>query len=207
VQTFLEQIRFRGIPDSARIALLKWLDREYPLTLMFYIPSALEVFELQKNGGRCISFLKKASELTEFHHHRDAISFIVHDLIHAHEFYANPQRAKQQIGFYLWLDQIKNNPCLKKLQAESAGFLACWEYVLSDMNSYCGHLLKTLHAAFIIHAPEGEAESLWKNIVNASELEADEKKLFRKINSSAWDNTDFLQLEAVLEQGFQKSRL
>jgi len=199
VYRFLNRIRFRGIPDSAQMALLKWLDNQYPLTLMFHVPSATEVFELQKQGGRCISFFKRACELTEFHHHRDTLSFTVHDLIHAHEFYANPQRARQQIGFYHWLDTIKNNPELLKLQTESAEFLERWEYVLSDMNSYCGHLLKTLNAAFAIYAHE----SLWKSIVDSSDLAPQEKILFQKINSAVWNDADFLQLESVLENRWQ----
>ncbi len=182
------------------MALLRWLDNQYPLTLLFHIPSASEVFELQKQGGRCISFLKQAADLTTFHHERDAINFIVHDLIHAHEFYALPQRAKQQIGFYHWLDNIKHNPQLVKLQVESDEFLERWEYVLSDMNSYCGHLLKTLHAAFSICA---NSESLWKSVVDASDLEQNEKVLFNKINTAEWGETDFLHLESVLEKRFQ----
>ena len=203
VYHFLGNIRFRGIPDAAQTALLKWLDKEYPLTLLFHIPSATDVFELQKQGGRCISFLIQANELTGIHHGRDAISFIVHDLIHAHEFYAIPQRAQQQIGFYHWLDSIQQHPLLMDLQKESTSFLAHWEYVLSDMNSYCGHLLKTLHAAFAIHADE----SLWNSVVEFSDLSSDEKNLFRKINSPTWREEDFLKLESILEQRYQTRHL
>ncbi len=205
LRLFLDKVRFRGIPDSAQIALTRWLDHQYPLTLLFHIPSTSEVFELQKKGGRCISFLKQYSELIQYHHDRDAISFIVHDLIHAHEFYALPERARQQIGFYHWLDGIQHCPALLKLQTESDKFRQCWEYVLSDMNSYCGHLLKTLNAAFTIHARPGEGEWLWKNIVDFSTLEAEEKILFQKINSVTWCEADFLYLESILEKQYQRA--
>jgi len=212
VHEFLNRVRFRGIPDSARMALLAWLNHQYPLTLVFHIPSAGEVFELQKKGGRCVSFFKQADDLIELHHDRDVISFIVHDLIHAYEFYSLPQRAKQQIGFYHWLDNIKSNPQLIKLLDESGEFLKCWEYILSDMNSYCGHLLKTLHAAFTIyeksiHAPAGAGELLWNNVVDTSNLEASEKTLFRKINSAAWNEADFFQLESIFERRYNVSTL
>jgi hypothetical protein len=200
---FFNQIRFRGIPDSARIALLEWLNNQYPLTLFFHIPSGDEVFELQKKGGRCVTFLKQAQALTELHHERDAISFIIHDLIHAHEFYADPQRTEQQIGFYHWLDNIRNNALLKNLMEESAEFFARWEYILSDMNSYCGHLLKTLHAAFTLHAKPGEGASIWNNVVEMSDLDLEAKLLFLKINSWEWNDADFLKLESILEQYFQ----
>ena len=200
VDQFLMRFRLRGIPDSARMALLEWLSNRYPLTLFFHIPSGIEVFELQKKGGRCVSFFKQAQALTEHHQDRDVLSFIVHDLIHAHEFYAHPQRARQQIGFYHWLDTIQNHPQLLKLIETSPGFFERWEYVLSDMNSYCGHLLKTLHAAFTIHAHPGEGESLWQRVVEASGLAPEEKRVFLKVNSPQWGEADFLHLESVLEK-------
>lgn len=199
LEHFLENIRFRGIPDSARQALLAWLHHQYPLILVFHIPSATKIFEWQKQGARCISFFKQADELVTHHHDRDAISFIIHDLIHAHEFYANPQRARQQIGFYHWLDTIRDHPCITQLQHESAKFHAAWEYVLSDMNSYGGHLLQTLHAAFTLHSPHGQGALFWQQVVEASNLNPQEKCLFQKINSPEWQDTDFLQLESILE--------
>jgi len=197
---FLNQIRFRGIPNSAQQALLKWLEQQYPLTLVFHIPSTSEVFALQKQGKRCISFLKEAKDLTELHHERDAISFIIHDLVHAHEFYASPQRARQQIGFYHWLDNIQDNPALLALQAESPEFRQRWDYVLSDMNAYCGHLLKTLRAAFSLHDHSPQGQPLWNHVVEASDLSPDEKILFLKINSREWNDKDFLQLESIFEK-------
>jgi len=199
LSSFLNQMRFRGIPDSAQQALLKWLEQHYPLTLVFHIPTTSEVFALQKQGKRCISFLKEAKDLTELHHERDAISFIIHDLVHAHEFYASPQRARQQIGFYHWLDNIQENPALLALQAECPEFSQRWEYVLSDMNAYCGHLLKTLHAAFSLHDNSPQRQPLWNQVVEASDLAPDEKNLFLKINSREWNDNDFLTLEAILE--------
>lgn len=196
---FLACIRLRGIPDSARMALLAWLEGLYPLTLTFHIPSGEEVFTLQKRGGRCVTFFIEAHELTALHHERDILSFTVHDLMHAHEFYANAQRATQQIGFYHWLDGIRHHAGLQKFMAESPAFAAMWDYVLSDMNSYCGHLLKTLHAAFLLHGKPTEGEDLWRQVVRDSGLNAEEQALFLKVNSLAWGEREFLQLEKVLE--------
>lgn len=196
---FLQQNRFRGIPDSARNALLEWLENKYPLTLFYYIPTVAEVFALQKQGGRCVSFLQNADQICQLHHERDVISFIIHDLIHAHEFYSDPKRAIQQIGFYHWLDNISQNTKIQALLKHSAGFQERWEYVLSDMNSYCGHLLKTLHAAFILHAPPSESTLLWQNVVENSNLLDNEKLLFLKINSIEWKDENFLHLEKIFE--------
>lgn len=203
LRIFLEHIRFRGIPDSAQLALCQWLDQRYPLVLMFHIPPAPEVFDLQKRGNRCVTFLKEANELTGIHHGRDSLSFVVHDLIHAHEFYSHPQRARQQIGFYHWLDSVQQQPDLLALRAGSAAFRERWDYVLSDMNSYCGHLLKTLHAAVAIHGSSANAEDLWGRIVDFSGLDRVENALFKRINTPEWHADDFLQLESVLEKHFQ----
>jgi len=196
---FLQHNRFRGIPDSARQALLQWLGQKYPLTLLFHIPTVDEVFTLQKQGGRCVTFFLNSNDICKLHHERDVISFIIHDLIHAHEFYADPKRAIQQIGFYHWLDNISQNTKIQVLLKQSGGFQERWEYVLSDMNSYCGHLLKTLHAAFILHAPPSESTLLWQNVVENSNLHDKEKLLFLKINSNEWKDENYFHLEKIFE--------
>jgi hypothetical protein len=205
--SFLSQIRFRGIPDSARLALTEWLRGHYPLTLFFHIPPAETVFEMQKSGGRCITLFMHAHELVQMHHGRDALSFFIHDLIHAHEFYSDPVRAKQQIGFYHWLESLRGQPQIQALLQQSPSFQARWDYVLADMNSYCGHLLKTLHAAFIQEIPNGEGQKDWATAVNNSELSGSQKQLFLKVNSSEWGATEFLALEQVLaEKAEQKGK-
>lgn len=201
---FLNQIRFRGIPDSARQALLQWLEKKYPLSLFFNIPTVDEVFNLQKRGGRCVTFFVQSKDLIQLHHDRDVISFIVHDLIHAHEFYSDQARANQQIGFYQWLDEIKDFSELQNLIKNSQGFRDRWEYLLSDMNSYCGHLLKTLHAAIIIHVPDSENQKLWHIIVEKSTLTKSEKNIFLRINSLDWVDTEYYQLESIFENKFKK---
>lgn len=203
---FLNHIRLRGIPDSAKNALTQWLNNQYPLTLFFRIPTVDEVFNLQKRGGRCVSFFLESKDMLQLYHGRDVISFIIHDLIHANEFYSNPERAQQQIGFYHWLDEIKSFPQLQNLLQSSEGFKDRWEYLLSDMNSYCGHLLKTLHAAITIYSHETEKHLPWLKIVENSQLTNSEKTLFARINSLDWTDEDFQALEIVFENKF-KSQL
>ena len=199
VSQFLKKIRFRGIPDSARLALLQWLSNEYPLELHFHIPTTDEVFSLQKKGGRCVTFFKTADEIKMVHHERDVISFTIHDLIHAHEFYVDPQRTKQQIGFYYWIDSIQNHSLILQLRNESPEFAANWEYIVSDMNSYCGHLLKTLNAAIKINAINESGQKIWSTLVNDSAMSNDAKAVFLKINSPEWTTHDFLKLENIFE--------
>ena len=199
---FLTQIRFRGIPFSAQQALMEWLKQNYPLQLFFHSPTVSEVFALQKNGGRCITFFTRAEELIRLHHERDALSFSIHDLIHAHEFYSDPKRARQQIGFYHWMDSLIENPHLQRMLKSSPNFEARWEYLLADMNSYCGHLLKTLHAIILIESGEDEEEgrNIWRDLVENSSLNPAAKILFLKTNQHSWCDQDFIQLEEVLER-------
>lgn len=202
--SLIAKIRFRGIPESARLALLAWMQGNYPLQLFFRIPLPQEIFEMQKQGLRCVSILISELEMQQLYHGRDALSFIVHDLIHAHEFYSNPQRARQQIGFYHWVSEVHHLPYLQEILRTYPEFQKKWEYLLSDMNSYCGHLLKTTHAFLQIQNQTSNSsisfEHLWKEIVAQTNLNLNQQKLFQRINQQTWNDTDFLALETVFER-------
>ncbi len=195
----LSSVRFRGIPDSARLSLLQWVRNDYPLQLLGYIPNVDEVFAMQLLGKRCVTFFMQADELLLDHHGRDALSFVVHDLIHAHEFYENRQRTKQQIGFYLWLQSISSIDALQYLIHSSKEFKEYWDYLRSDMNSYCGHLLKTLEATLTIHSKEIDPDFHWGKLIDLSDLPLSDKNLFKKINTKDWSDEDFIRLENIFE--------
>lgn len=199
LRAFLTQTRWKGIPDAARLALLAWMDGRYPLRLCFDIPPGTVVFDQQKQGIRCVTFFLNSEEMTVLHHERDALSFVVHDLMHAHAFYADPVRMRQQIGFYHWLARAQDVPAFAGLLQDSNAFGEAWDYIMSDMNSYCGHLLKTLRAAIALHAPSGSGDGLWSEIALGSGLSADCVELFLKVNTPHWQIDDFLALERFCE--------
>lgn len=147
---WLRTIRFRGIPQAGYDGLMNWLQGHYPLILCNYTPTSDEVFDWQMSGKRCVSFFLKTSELQEIRNGRDALSFTIHDLIHADEFYRHPTKMRQQIGFYKWIHQIEKHEKIELLKSQNQDFLTKWNYLRSDMNSYCGHLLKTVHATLAL---------------------------------------------------------
>lgn len=203
----LRHTQWRGIPDAARSALLAWRDGQYPLQLHFGIPASDMVFDLQKQGQRCITFFLRAEEMSALHHERDALSFVVHDLMHAHAFYADPVRMRQQVGFYHWLDKARRVPALAERLSHSPAFSDSWEYIVSDMNSYCGHLLKTLHASIVSHSPPdlpsthdtSTPHGIWSPIVHGSDLPSPIIEVFLRVNSPQWTTEDFLALESYCE--------
>lgn len=199
LRAFLTQTRWKGIPDAARLALLAWMDGRYPLRLCFDIPPGAEVFDQQKQGIRCVTFFLHSEEMRVLHHERDALSFVVHDLMHAHAFYADPVRMRQQMGFYHWLARAQAVPAFATLLHDSAAFGETWGYIMSDMNSYCGHLLKTLRAAIALHALAGSSEGIWREVVFGSGLQTEIAEMFMRVNTPHWQTDDFLVLERFCE--------
>lgn len=81
---------------------------------------------------------------------RDCLGFIVHDLIHAHHFFQDPQQALAQIEFcrkLLWL--YENESLTQVWMNQDAEFKKEFEYIMSDMNSVPLHLIKTFKAILL----------------------------------------------------------
>lgn len=199
LSALLAHSQWRGIPDAARSALLAWKDGLYPLQLHFGIPTSERVFDLQKQGRRCITFFLRAEEMSTLHHERDALSFVVHDLMHAHAFYADPVRMRQQVGFYHWLDRARCATGLAHLLEASPAFHESWEYIVSDMNAYCGHLLQTLRATLALHAPQGQGDKLWEDVIQATDLPPALAEIFLRVNSPQWQTKAFYEVECFCE--------
>lgn len=191
----ISSLRFRGVPDSARQSLLCWLDGKYPLHLYFHVPSVSEVFSFQKKGHRIVSLLCKEPELSEGYKGRDVLSFLIHDLIHAHEFYCQPQQTLQQIGFYQWISQIHNLEIVQAQLQRSEIFLNSWNYLLSDMNSYCGHMLKTTHAILSQQWPANDFPEIWTQLLQRTSLPEAYLEIFKKVNTTEWTEKHFSETE------------
>lgn len=132
--------RYRSLPDAALIVLEKWQRNEISLQLLFHVPTSIEVLRAQARGERCVSALISREEILEFEEDgRDFLSFLIHDLVHAQHFFADPESSQRQIKFAReMLPLVEAGVFLNtSLQAE-------FEYLISDMNSHVVHLLKTL---------------------------------------------------------------
>jgi hypothetical protein len=134
----------KSTPMTVNRAILEWNAGNYGLELMFGIPSAAKVLQQQKTGRRCVTTICDERISNYILGERDALSFTMHDLIHADHFYHNNECFEGQLGFYGLLDQT-----LSYFDLSNEKFASEFEYVIADMNAYAVHLMKCLKSAMI----------------------------------------------------------
>jgi hypothetical protein len=160
----------KSTPLPVNRALLSWSSGSYPLELMFTIPAPLEVLAQQVQGRRCVTVLTTEARLKSYVlGERDALSFTMHDLIHADHFYHSPVSFQGQLGFYGLLEHCLKHDHFKAL-SESKEFQWELDYFISDMNAYAVHLMKCLKSA-IIHYGSREAYEFWLKCLELNEEE------------------------------------
>jgi len=163
---------FRSTPQSVNRSILEWARGNYGLELMFRIPTPHEVLLQQKQGRRCVSVLWKKEQASRFIlGERDALSFTMHDLIHADHFYRDTHCYEGQLGFYGLLDHCLLQGHFEELM-QNEKFKSEFEYVISDMNAYAIHLMKCFKSAMEFYHPEKEKFFCsWLSKLNLNELE------------------------------------
>lgn len=171
----------KSTPQTVNRALLQWSTGVYGLVLMFRIPSAAEVLNQQKQAKRCVTVLweKKRTEnyiLGE----RDALSFTMHDLIHADHFFFHNECFEGQLGFYGLLDFCMKRGDFNELMSNKK-FYDEFEYLISDMNAYAIHLMKCLKAALIFYHPG--KEDFFNSWLNSLEIDSTELNALINLNS------------------------
>lgn len=136
----------KSTPLAVNRSMINWNQGSYHLKLMFHIPTPREVLSQQKFGKRCVTTTIDNKISALILGQRDALSFTMHDLIHADHFYSNQDCFEGQLGFYGLLDQT-----FDYFDLSNKSFAEEFEYVISDMNAYAIHLLKCLKAAMIYY--------------------------------------------------------
>ena len=134
----------KSTPLSVNRAILEWNKGKYGLELMFRIPRPHEVLQQQKNGRRCVTTVVDEKISRYILGERDALSFTMHDLIHADHFYFHNECYEGQLGFYGLLDKT-----ISYFDLSNKDFADEFEYVIADMNAYAVHLMKCLKSAMI----------------------------------------------------------
>lgn len=131
-----------GVRLSARNALCQWHRGYWPLILTEHIPSAFEMLQVQSQGQRFVTLITEPEQLlNEIHDGRDALSFLLHDLDHAHHFYSQPNLMKGQIGFYRLLFLAYRDGCLLEPQSHTPEWIEKMEYLISDINTHPAHFV------------------------------------------------------------------
>jgi hypothetical protein len=136
----------KSTPLTVNRAITEWSLGNYDLELMFRIPSPQDVLRQQKSGRRCVTTITDKRIAKYILGDRDALSFTMHDLIHADHFYFHNECYLGQLGFYGLL-----NKTITYFDLSNEKFASEFEYVISDMNAYAIHLMKCLKSAMIHH--------------------------------------------------------
>ena len=139
----------KSTPEPVNRAVLEWSAGRYGLELMFRIPYPSEVLQQQKMGRRCVTAIVDQRLSTYILGERDALSFIMHDLIHADHFYYHQEVYLGQLGFYGLLDKT-----FSYFDLSNEEFAREFEYLIADMNAYAVHLLKCFKSAMIHYFSE-----------------------------------------------------
>lgn len=138
------------IPISATSALHSWLRGEYPLQLVTYMPTPKEVLDMQCAGTRCVTVFVQPEELAKTCEGKDALAFLLHDLIHASNLFSDQSSFRQQVGFLRAMRKGLETGILQPLISGDPVFAFDIDYLTSDMNASCVHLVEFLKAKWII---------------------------------------------------------
>lgn len=149
LQEIFANFALKSTPLSVNRAILEWSYGHYKLEQMFRIPGPREVLNQQKMGRRCVTTLLDERISKFILNERDALSFTMHDLIHADHFYHNNISYHGQLGFYGLLDKT-----FEYFDLTHEAFAAEFEYLIADMNAYPVHLLKCLKSAMVHYFDE-----------------------------------------------------
>lgn len=177
---FFNSTYFKNTKSNTNKALCLWYQNKFELLPMSYVPTPLEVLQLQTQNRRCISLLFKEEELTHtFDHGRNVLQFMLHDLEHAWQMFALPEITSLQVQLSKKLLALFEEGAVDFLQ-EFPETKKNLDYIFSDMNTHPEHTLSSLKALVLSYfklrnfnlqmelSPENEYEFrlAWQSIQN-----------------------------------------
>lgn len=203
VLDFIFSHRLRLVPEFAVAGLSKWQTGEYSLLLDLKMPSTLEMLEAQCAGSRYVTlFADAASIRRSTGEERHALDFLIHDLVHAEHFFADPVLKIGQTAFYRAMKSAHEAGLFAEALSTDPVFRKEWEYLVSDMNSHPVHLMKSFQAILQGHIlrRQGEAASgkldphsrsrlkVWlEEFFDLWEVDGKTRGAFERINQSDFD--------------------
>ena len=144
VMTIFSTCHLRGVTKTAQQALVEWHNGNYPIDLHFNVPSALDLLKLQAEGRRVVSLFVGRDQMCQKQLFRDPMTFVLHDLEHASEFFFDQGLFKDQRKFYASIYEKYLRGYYNEALCDEY-FRAEFEYVIADMNSHPEHLNATLN--------------------------------------------------------------
>jgi len=185
----------KAIPQSINRTMINWIEGKWSIELMEYIPIPRELLALQVKNSRCVTIITDPKEIDSMvRNSRDPLSFVLHDLMHADQFFNKVESQKGQLGFYQLISDIYDQPELRTLLRSDKLFKAEFEYVTTDMNAYVIHLFKCLKSS-ITKADQNLFHSLliwWK--MSEGEIQSS-----HKTNTPEFSHFDEITLRSFFE--------
>lgn len=197
-KNLFEAYVMKGIPLSVNRAMVNWYEGKWKIKMLEYIPSSRELLKLQVKNTRCITLMTAPENCSKIVlGSRDPLSFVLHDLMHADQFFSHDVSLKGQLGFYSLINAIYDKTETRSLLKSDSGFKKEFEYIASDMNAYVIHLFKCLKSS--IYRTE-EKESYFDQLLHWWNMSEEEKTSSMKLNTPEFSSED----EIVLKNFFER---
>jgi len=186
---FINTVKIKPLPEVAHLAFVNIYTHIYPIKILSYEPTPLELLKLQSQGIRIITFQSDYSNwASTFYGQRDPLSFWLHDCIHAEHFFSHPEHLQMQIGFYRFVCNAINAKTLETSNS-SDSFRKAFDYLISDMNTHPLHLLKTFKAILDIHFNQHSSD-MWMKMILANTNNQQHIEALRNINTAYFRSDD-----------------
>ena len=196
---FISFHKIKALPESALPSLAAIANLTYPVIITAEVPTPVELLTLQISGQRIISLNENTDEWpTTLYSGRDFLGFLIHDLLHAEHFFANPAHRDGQLGVYKFIQHTLTDPGLQTLMNSSEKFREGFEYIISDMNSHPLHLLQTLHSLlFSSLKNDAFAAATWARWIQLAGVKPEEQEALSIVNTPAMQDNHALRLSQL----------
>jgi len=78
----------KAIPLSINRTMINWYQGNWKIAMLEYIPIPRELLALQVINSRCVTLITEPNEIDKMvRNSRDPLSFVLHDLMHADQFF------------------------------------------------------------------------------------------------------------------------
>jgi hypothetical protein len=171
----------KSIPASINRTMVNWYLGDWNIIRLEHIPTSKELLKMQVGNARCITTIVDRDQIDKLIFGvRDPLSFVLHDIMHADQFFNQPESIAGQLGFYQCVYSLYKKPELKRLLKVDDQFKKEFEYVASDMNAYVIHLFKCFKSA-VLRTDKGDL--FFKNVLNWWNMSADEISASLNLNT------------------------
>ncbi|MDD4974050.1 MAG: hypothetical protein PHY93_06845 [Bacteriovorax sp.] len=195
--TLFSLYNLKAIPESINRTMIHWFLGYWSIEMLEHIPTPRELLRLQVKNTRCITVITDPNEIDSFVlETRDPLSFVLHDLMHADQFFSQIESQKGQLGFYQLINSIYDQPDLRNLLKTDANFKKEFEYVASDMNAYVIHLFKCLKSSI---SRIDKEKVFFDNLLIWWKMNEEEKIASHKLSTPHFNQLDEMILKTFFE--------